>query len=140
MKAPFLAAAVILALTKAGSASTAQRSVEDCERLRNAHEYNLCLASFGPKARASRVSTSGPPDEVRNPSSAVPATARPSARAAARPVPGGKGPAQSGEEALLQMSRLPNRVETLLEAERSAARRGAKTQPGSAYIEQVRQR
>lgn len=35
-------------LTAAGTAAAAPRSIADCETVRAADAYNLCLASFGP--------------------------------------------------------------------------------------------
>lgn len=40
--------ALLLGLILAAPASAAPRTIDDCEAIKDANAYNLCLASFGP--------------------------------------------------------------------------------------------
>ena len=53
---------VLLCLVWAGAASaqaSRARSIEDCEKIRAAHEYNLCLAAFSPRVGERRARVRG---------------------------------------------------------------------------------
>lgn len=51
-----IVAASLLAALPAASAAAAPRSIDDCESIKDANAYNLCLASFGPM-RGQRAKT-----------------------------------------------------------------------------------
>ena len=52
-----LATALLLLVAFAGGASAAPGTIADCEKLGEAHAYNFCLASFGPKRGAHPASS-----------------------------------------------------------------------------------
>jgi hypothetical protein len=46
-------------------AQGAARTIEDCEKIASAHEYNLCLASFSPRQGERRARVAAPREERR---------------------------------------------------------------------------
>lgn len=60
-----LAALILIVWSGAAVAQTRARSVEDCEKIRSAHEYNLCLASFSPRVGQRRARVRGEPAQER---------------------------------------------------------------------------
>jgi hypothetical protein len=85
MPRPFLFALFTLAALGAVTPRAEARSVDDCEKLKDWHAYNTCLASFGPR-RGQRVVTGQP--QAEGPEGRVYGGRR-DGTAAARRAPGG---------------------------------------------------